>query len=143
MITRQNIVELAEFESPTHGAVSFYFQPDTPQNKSHRQETIAVKDMVRNALHDAGKNGKSHTAREDLERILAMTEHLRGTRRLAKAIFACSEQNFWREYDLPAQLTGKSLTVGQAFSATPLHGYCRGAASRLHRPGGPHYGPHV
>jgi hypothetical protein len=120
MITRQNIVELAQFESPAGCAVTLYFQPDAPQNKSHREETIALKDLVRNALHEFDKNGKNHTAREDLERILGMADQLRGNRRLAKAVFACAEQNFWREYDLPAHLSGKSVTVGRHFLLRPL-----------------------
>jgi len=120
LITRQNIVELAQFESADGCAVSLYFQPDAPQNKSHREETIALKDMVRNALHEVEKNGRNHRVREDLERILGMTEHLRGNRRLAKAVFACAEQNFWREYDLPARLAGKSVIIGRHFVLRPL-----------------------
>ena len=120
MITRENIVELAQFESPEGCAVSFYFQPDTPQNKSHREETIAVKDMVRNALHEADKNGRHGGAQEDLQRILGMAEQLRGNRRLAKVVFACAHQNFWREYDVPASLPGRSLAVGNHFLLRPL-----------------------
>jgi len=37
MITREEIRQLAQFESPAGCAVSFYFQPQTPQNKSHRE----------------------------------------------------------------------------------------------------------
>jgi rubrerythrin len=121
MITRQDIVELAQFESPGGCAVSFYFQPNTPQNKSHREETIAVKDLVRNALHETAKSGKNHSStRADLERILGMAEHLRGNRRMAKAVFACSDRGFWREYDLPACLTGKFVAVSRHFLLRPL-----------------------
>jgi peptide subunit release factor 1 (eRF1) len=120
MITREDIVELAQFESPEGCAVSFYFQPDTPQNKSHHEETIQVKDLVRQALHEVEKNGKHHGARGDLERIMAMAEHLRGNRRNAKVIFASTQQNFWREYDVPARLSGRSLVVGKRFHLRPL-----------------------
>jgi peptide subunit release factor 1 (eRF1) len=120
MITRENIVELAQFESPQGCAVSFYFQPDTPQDRSHRAETILVKDLVRNALHDNEKNGRSRGAREDLERVLAMAEHLHGKRRHAKAVFACAQNNFWREYDVPPRLAGTFLTVNKHFHLRPL-----------------------
>jgi hypothetical protein len=120
MITRENIVELAQFESPEGGAISFFFQPETPQNKSHREETIQVKDLVRQAIHDVEKNGKHHGTRADLERIAAMGEHLRGNRRNAKVVFASARQNFWREYDIPAQLPGGSLVVGKRFHLRPL-----------------------
>ncbi len=54
MITRENLRELAQFHS-TDGntcALSFYFQPQTPQNRSHREESILVKDLVREAMRE-------------------------------------------------------------------------------------------
>ena len=50
MITRENIRELANFEAKQGTAVSFYYQPHTPKDKSHREEAILVKDLVRAAL---------------------------------------------------------------------------------------------
>jgi hypothetical protein len=49
IITREEIRELAQFEadSPHDCALSFYFAPHTPQNKSHREEAILAKDLVR------------------------------------------------------------------------------------------------
>ena len=72
MITREDIRELAQFQidSPEDCALSFYFQPQTPQNKSHRGETILVKDLVRNALREAEKNGKNGLTRASLDRFL-------------------------------------------------------------------------
>ncbi len=120
MITRENIVELAQFHSAEGCAITFYFQPALPRDKSHREEVIQIKDLVRNALHEVEKNGNHRGAREDLERILAMAEQLQGNRRQARAVFACSSQQFWREYDLPARLTGSSLAVNQRFHLRPL-----------------------
>jgi len=97
--------------------VSFYFQPGVPQNKSHREEAILVKDLVRHALPQS-ENGKG--ARADLERIQEMAERLHGNRGQAKAVFACSTQNFWREYDLPPRLAGSRLVVGKRFHLRPL-----------------------
>ena len=61
MITREDIRELAQFQSENGEgcALSFYFQPQTPQNKSHKEEAILAKDLVRNALHEAEKEGKN------------------------------------------------------------------------------------
>jgi len=120
MITRESIVEVAQFEDPQGCAVSFYFQPDTPQNKSHREETIQMKDLLRKALHEAEKSGNHRGAREDLESILTMAESLRGDCRHAKAVFASSQQNFWREYDLPPVLSARSLDIGKRFHLRPL-----------------------
>lgn len=117
MITRENIIELAAFESPEGCAVSFYFQPETPQNKAHREETILVKDLARKAMQEVEKNKCS---RDDLERIIDMAERLRGNRGQAKAVFACATQNFWREYDIPAELPATSLVIDKRFQLRPL-----------------------
>jgi peptide subunit release factor 1 (eRF1) len=120
MITRENIGELAKFESPEGCALSFYYQPSTPQNKSHREEAILVKDLVRSALHDAEKAGRNGSTRSDLDRIMAIAEHLHGNGGRAKAIFACGAQNFWREYDLPPRLAGTHLFINRGFHLRPL-----------------------
>lgn len=120
MITRENIRELAGFESPERGALSFYYQPSTPKDKSHREELILVKDLVRNALRESEKNGKNGSTREDLQKILDMAERLHGNSGRAKAVFASGKENFWREYDLPARLAGSRLFVSRRFHLRPL-----------------------
>lgn len=120
MITRENIAEIAQFESSEGCALTFYFQPWTPQNKSHREEVILVKDLVRNALREAEKLGRNGCARADLDRILAMSEHLQGNSGRAKAVFACGSKNFWREFDLPGRLPATELTVNRRFHLRPL-----------------------
>ena len=89
MITREEIRQLAQFESPVGCAISFYFQPQTPQNKSHREEAIMAKDLVRDALRKAERNGNQSALREELERILNIVEGLHGNHSRGKAIFAC------------------------------------------------------
>jgi len=121
MITREELRELAQFKETDHAcALSFYFEPRTPQNKSHREEVILVKDLVRNALRESEKEGKNGGARADLNRILSLAENLHGNQARAKAIFACSQRNFWREFDLPAQLPGTQLFVNRQFHLKPL-----------------------
>ena len=45
MITRDDIRELANFQSAEGCAITFYYQPSTPLNKSHREEaTQAARD---------------------------------------------------------------------------------------------------
>jgi len=122
MITREEIRELAQFR--TNGeegwALSFYFEPHTPQNKSHREETILAKDLVRKALREAEKNSKNGSTRADLNRILEMAEGLHGNQARARAVFACGSRNFWREFDLPSQLPGTQLFVNRQFHLKPL-----------------------
>ncbi len=122
MITREEIRELAQFR--TNGdegcALSFYFEPHTPQNKSHREETILAKDLVRKALREAEKNSKNGSTRADLNRILELAENLHGNQARARAVFACGSRNFWREFDLPSQLPGTQLFVNRQFHLKPL-----------------------
>jgi peptide chain release factor subunit 1 len=125
MITREQIHELAQFDDQGACALSFYFQPTTPRNKAHKEEAILTKDLVREALRQLeDKRNRSkqeyEAARADLDRVMRLSEELRGNGVHAKAVFACSAQGFWREYDLPAQLSGSELSVDRHFHLKPL-----------------------
>jgi len=122
MITREEIRELAQFHTTDDQgwALSFYFEPRTPQNKSHREEAILAKDLVRKALREAEKNSKNGSTRADLNRILELAENLHGNQARARAVFACGSRNFWREFDLPSQLPGTQLFVNRQFHLKPL-----------------------
>ena len=121
MMTREDIRELAAFQADSDGcALSFYFQPRTPQNKSHKEEAILDKDLVRQALRESEKQGKNGGARADLDRILEMAGNLRGNQARAKAVFASSAKKIWREFDLPPQLAATQLFVNRRFHLKPL-----------------------
>ncbi|HSA91399.1 MAG TPA: hypothetical protein VLE48_00165 [Terriglobales bacterium] len=121
MITRDELRHLAELESPEGGAVSFYFQPIPPQDKSHHGEVVAVKEKVRDALRRLPANGGSAAGiRRDLERILAMNELWHGDHHRARAIFACPARDFWRQYDLPARLGRTEVFLNSRFQLRPL-----------------------
>jgi peptide chain release factor subunit 1 len=121
MITREQIRELAQFQAEGEAcALSFYFQPQTPQNKSHREEAILAKDLARNALQEAEKGGRNGGIRTDLNRILDLAGHLHGNQARAKAVFACAAKNLWREFDLPPVLPGTQLFVNERFHLKPL-----------------------
>ncbi len=108
MITRDIIRELADFQSPEGEAITFYFQPNTPQDKSHRQEAILVKDLVKEAMRRAERSGKNGPVRADLTRILELAEKLHGNQGKAKAVFACGAKDYWREFDVPVRMLGKT-----------------------------------
>ncbi|MGA8489687.1 MAG: host attachment protein [Terriglobales bacterium] len=122
MITREDIRELAQFHVNGNegAALSFYFEPRTPQNKSHREETILAKDLVGKALREADKNSRNGSTRADLNRILEMAENLHGNQARARAVFACGSRNFWREFELPPQLPETQLFVNRQFHLKPL-----------------------
>jgi peptide subunit release factor 1 (eRF1) len=120
MIGREDLREVAGFHSDRGCALSFYYQPTTPQNKSHREEAILAKDLVRDVMRELEKNGRSKETREDLDHILQLAEGLRGNQSHAKVVFACSSQGFWREFDVPAHLPGSSLFANNRFHLKPL-----------------------
>lgn len=120
MITREEVRQLAQIESPSASAISFYFQPQTPQDKSHRQEAILIKDLIRESLRRAERNGNDMALREDLQRILQISEGLHGNHSRGKAIFACREQGIWREMDVPPRLGGSQIIVNSRFHLKPL-----------------------
>jgi peptide subunit release factor 1 (eRF1) len=124
MITREEIRQLAQVESPAGCAISFYFQPQTPQNGSHREEAILVKDLVRDVLRKAERNGNHAALREDLAKILQIAEALHGNHSRGKVIFACREQGIWREQDIPARPDQSQIRVDARFHLSPLvHAY--------------------
>jgi peptide subunit release factor 1 (eRF1) len=120
MITRKEIRDLAEFQSARGCAVTFYYQPDTPQNQSHREEAILVKELGRAALREAEKEGRNDHARAALSRILDLAERLHGNAGKAKAVFADSSQGFWREFDIPAWLDKTRVMINRRFHLRPL-----------------------
>ena len=121
MISREDIRALAEFQgSGADCAISFYYQPERPSNKSHRQQSILAKDLVRQALHEAEKNGRNGWARADLQRILDRAGEWQGNRTRAKAVFACGSRDLWREFDLPPQLANTQLFVNRRFHLKEL-----------------------
>jgi len=121
-MTRDEIRELAAFQADeTKGAcaLSFYFQPDPPQDRSHRREAIVAKDIVKQALKNAAASGKNGSLHADLDRVLDLATNLRGNAR-GKAVFACSARNFWKEYELLPHLGATQIYLQPQFQLKPL-----------------------
>lgn len=119
MITREAIRELASHQSETGSAVSFYFQPTTPKDQSHREEAIQIKDLVRSALRTAEAGGHA-SARKALKKILEMADRIHNNGGKAKAIFADPERDIWHEYDLLPRLAASQIIVNSRFRLKPL-----------------------
>jgi peptide subunit release factor 1 (eRF1) len=122
MMSREELRSLADFEcrQPDELAITFYFEPCAPKDKSHREEAIQAKDLVRTTLQELELNGKSRNAVSDLRRILQLAENLHGNQARAKAVFACSGRQFWKEFDLPATAGGTRLFVNRRFHLKPV-----------------------
>ncbi|PSH04191.1 MAG: hypothetical protein CXZ00_07440 [Acidobacteria bacterium] len=120
MINREDIRELAEYESPSGCALSFYYQPEKPKDQSHREDAIRLKDLVRGAMREAEKNGQKDFVQKDLEHILAIADDLQWIGGKAKAIFADQEKGLWREFDMPPLLGGTKIVVDRRFHLRPM-----------------------
>lgn len=120
MITREELRQLAQVQSEDGCAVSFYFQPQTPQDKSHREEAILIKDLVRDALRRVERNGGNAGLEEDLRKIMQMAEGLHNNHSRGKAVFACGKQGIWQELDVPPRLGRSQVIVNARFHLKPL-----------------------
>jgi peptide subunit release factor 1 (eRF1) len=122
MISREELLRLADFECrhPNEIAVSFYFEPATPKDKSHREEAIEAKDLVRRTLQELEVNGRSREVVADLQKILQLAERLHGNQARAKAVFACAGRQLWLEFDLPPSGERTRLFVNRRFHLKPL-----------------------
>jgi len=121
MMTRDEIRELAAFQADeTKGAcaLSFYFQPDPPQDRSHRNQTILAKEVIKQVLKSPAAQGKNGSVHEDLDRVLELASRLHGP--LGKVVFACSSHKFWKEYDLPPHLGATRVYLQSRFQLKPL-----------------------
>jgi peptide subunit release factor 1 (eRF1) len=122
MMTRDEIRELAAFQagdSKGACALSFYLQPDPPQDRSHRREAIVAKDVIKQALKSAAASGKNGSLHADLDRVLDLATNLRGNAK-GRAVFACSAKNFWKEYELPPNLGSTCVYLQSRFQLKPL-----------------------
>src|SRR5207249_2595937 len=118
MISREELRQLASFECQGDDelAVSFFFHPETPKDKSHREETILAKDIVGKAIREV----KGRHAIADLEKILRLAEGLHGNQARSKVVFACGARNVWQEFDLPPVASPTRLFVNRRFHLKPL-----------------------
>jgi peptide subunit release factor 1 (eRF1) len=122
MISREELRQLASFECrhPDELAISFYFKPSTPQDKSHREEGILAKDLVRKTIQELQMNGRFRGGLEDLRRILDLAEQLHGNQARGKVVFACGARDIWHEFDVPAGVATTKLFVNRRFHLRPL-----------------------
>ncbi len=119
-ITRDQLRELAGFKDDKSCAVSFYFQPSTPRNKAHKEDTILIKDLAREAMRRLESKGMKDCARADIERVVGLSGELRSNGTHGKAVFACAAENVWREFELPATLGSTQIYVDRHFHLKPL-----------------------
>lgn len=118
MIPREELLQLAEVVSPEGCAISFYYQPPAPADRSHKADAILIKDAVQQALQN--NEDKPQHLRRDLQRILDMSEQLRNQHDRGRVIFACSDKDVWKEFDVPPHLPGTQVVVNSRFHLRPI-----------------------
>jgi hypothetical protein len=120
LVTREDIVTIATLCDQHASAVSFGFgHVPTPDN-AHHEEVIAIKGLVKEAIAKYAPEPVPIGLTKDLEQILAVAEEVRNDPARLRLVFACRDQGFWREFDLPSAEPQSFLHVGRRFQLAPL-----------------------
>jgi peptide chain release factor subunit 1 len=109
---------LSSVHSTKSNAVSFYYFPQTPQNKAHREQAILLKDLIRETRKRLEGEGK-RAALADLERISNLADQWRSSNS-PRAVFACAELGVFETVDLPTVDGETAIHVNSRFHLRPL-----------------------
>lgn len=121
MISSQILRELGGFWTDSGDALSVYFEPSTPSELLHREETTLAKERIQQAIGTIGhlQLVGSTTPRAFVRRAIETIADMEGNHGRAKVIFASARNNLWREFDLPGKF-GVRVDVGHSFTVAPL-----------------------
>ncbi len=116
-VTREDLLALAKLYDEHARVVSFYFSLASTPDNSHREETLMIKQLVREIVT---KPGTADGLSDDLGAIDRAAEEVRHAPSRLRAIFACHNQHVWQEFDLPALGSVSRLEVGRHPHLAPL-----------------------
>lgn len=121
MVSSQELRDLGAFWTDAGDALSVYFEPSPPSELSHREETIAAKERIQQAIGTVGhlQVVGSATPRAFVRRAIETIADMEGNHGQAKVIFAAARNNLWRELDLPGKF-GVRVDTGNSFAIAPL-----------------------
>lgn len=111
--------KLSSIHSAKGTAISFYYFPQSPKDKSHRDDVILLKDLIR----DTRKRLESEKKREaisDIERISTLVEQWVRNGETPKAVFASKEHGIFETLDLPDVDGETKIHVNSRFHLRPL-----------------------
>ena len=120
VVTREDLLTLATFCNQHAAAVSFGFGHVTMPDNAHREEVIAVKRLVQETIANFAPESAPAGVAMDLEQVLAVAEEIRLNPARLRLVFACRDQSFWQEFDLPSTGPLSFLHVGRRFHLAPL-----------------------
>ena len=116
---QSTLKRLSSIHSAKSTAISFYYFPQTPQNKAHREDAILLKDLVRDTRKRLEAEGK-RAALPDLDRISSTAEGWARNGGSPKALFACAEHGIFEMIDLPDVDGNTAIHVNSRFHLRPL-----------------------
>jgi hypothetical protein len=119
-VTREDLLTLAMLCASGATAISFAFGHMATLDDAHREEVITIKGLVQQAFARFAPGPVPRSLSKDLERILAVAEEIRTNPARLRLVFACEDQGFWREFDLPCTGPLSFLHVGRRFHLAPL-----------------------
>lgn len=121
MIASQVVRDLGSFWTDSGDALSIYFEPSTPSELSHREETTLAKERIQQAIGTIGRQQLvgATTSRGSVRRAIEAIADMEGNHGRAKVIFASARGNVWREFDLPGKF-GVRVDLGKSFTVAPL-----------------------
>jgi hypothetical protein len=120
LVTREDIVTIATLCDQHGTAVSFGFGHFPTPDNAHHEEVIAIKGLVQEPIAKYAPEPAPIGLTKDLEHILAVAEEVRHGPARLRLVFACRDQGFWREFDLPSAEPQSFLHVGRRFQLAPL-----------------------
>jgi Bacterial archaeo-eukaryotic release factor family 10 len=120
VIRREDLLALATLCDPHATAVSFGFGHITVPDDSHREEVIAIKGLIQHAIAQFAPEPAPLALSKDLDQILTVAEEIRRNPARLRLVFACSDQGFWREFDLPSTGPLSFLHLGRRFYLAQL-----------------------
>src|SRR4051812_23962952 len=111
--------KLSAIRSEQDSAISFFYFPETPDNKAHTRDRIVLKDLVRDAKKRAEAQGKK-AALKDLDRLGDLADRLAHNGNVPLALFACAEHGIWEEKEAPGAKGETRLEMNGRFHLRPL-----------------------
>ncbi len=119
-VTRDDLLALATLCDPRATAVSFGFGHMAAPDESHREEVIAIKGLIQQAIAHFDPEAVPVALSKDLDQVLGVAEEIRRNPARLRLVFACSDQDVWREFDLPSTGRLSFLHLARRFYLAPL-----------------------
>ena len=117
---QEELRTLAAFRDPSAHAVSFCYSLHSFPDKSHHTEKVAIGKLVQDEVAKFRPGAMPELLSKDLNQILAMSSEIQRAPTRWRTVYACGEEEIWRQFDLPAPEEIAQLSVSSRFLLVPL-----------------------